>query len=236
MEAALHSPLGHCIQVSKPNDECPLTQWEYNCPATPDLFWKSVKENIQDIVTYSQQLGMAQDFYYVDIKWLLEAVTKHFLWHSEYPFQENDLELRAYISKGLKKLTFPIYKKPHWVLQNWDNMMAFMMCGMHLDREIHTAGELWDVVHQRIGSYPQTPQNKAKGSGRASKFSTKITFTAESAIEQGTSSLQQQGDQNSSDQDIREDNNNQQRQRTAGNDLNNRGSDSSSDHRASSTS
>ena len=77
------------------------------------MCWKSVKEDVQDIVTYTQQLGMAQEFHSEDIKLLLEAVTKHFLWHSEYPFQENDLELRAYISKALKKPTVSINKEPH---------------------------------------------------------------------------------------------------------------------------
>ena len=89
---------------------------------------------------------MAQEFHSEDIQLLLEAVTKHFLWHSEYPFQENDLELRAYISKALRKPTVPINKKPHWVLQNWDDIMAFMIGGTHLDREVHTVGDLSDLV------------------------------------------------------------------------------------------
>ena len=116
------------------------------------MFWKSVKEDIEDIVIYTQQLGMAQEFHSEDIKLLLEAVTTHFLWHSEYPFQEKDLELRSYISKALMKPTDPIDKEPHWVLQNWDDIMAFMMCRRYLDREVHTGGDLWDPVQQGIGS------------------------------------------------------------------------------------
>ena len=91
---------------------------------------------------------MAQEFHSEDIKLVLEAVTKHFLWHSKYTSQENDLELKAYISKALRKPTAPINKKPHWVLQNWDDIMAFMMCEMHLYREVHTAGDLSDLVQQ----------------------------------------------------------------------------------------
>ena len=102
-EKALHSPTGYSIQVSKPNNEGQLTEWEYECRAAPDVFWKSVKEDTQDIVTYTQQLAMAQKFYSEDIKLLLEAVTKHLLWHSEYPCQENDLVLRAYFRKTLRK-------------------------------------------------------------------------------------------------------------------------------------
>ena len=186
-EEALHSPVEYSIKVSKPNDESRLTEWEYDCPAALDMFWKSVKEDIQDIVMYTEQLGMAQEFHSEDIKLLLEAVTKYFLWHSEYPFQDHNLELKAYISKALKKPMVPINKEPYWVLQNWDDIMAFMMCGTHLDRKVHSAGHLSDLVQQGIGSYPQTSRNKSKGSGRVPKTSTKTTFTSESATEQGTS-------------------------------------------------
>ena len=106
-------PVGYSIEVSKPNDESRLTECEYDCPAAVDVFWKSVKEDIQDIITYTQQLGMAQEFHIEDIKLLLEALTKHFLWHSEYPFQERDLELRIYIRKALRKPTVPIKKEAH---------------------------------------------------------------------------------------------------------------------------
>ena len=63
------------LRFQKPNDESGLTEWEYDCPSAPDVFWKSVKEDIQDIVTYIQQLGMAQECHFDDIKLLLEAVT-----------------------------------------------------------------------------------------------------------------------------------------------------------------
>ena len=148
---------------------------------------------------------MAQEFHSEDIKLLLEAVTKHFLWSQEYLLQENDLELRAYISKVLEKSTVPINKEPHWVLQNWDHIIAFMMCQTHLDREVHTAGDLSDLVQQGIGSCPQTPRNKSKGSGRASKTLTKTTFTIESTTEQGTSLQQPEGDKDSGNKNTRED-------------------------------
>ena len=78
-EETLHSPVVYSIKVSKPNDQSRLTEWECDCHAAPDVFWKSVKEDIQDIVTYTQQLSMAQDFHSEDIKLLLEGVTKYFL-------------------------------------------------------------------------------------------------------------------------------------------------------------
>ena len=150
------------------------------------MFWKSVKEDIQDIMTFTQQLSVAQQFHSEDIKLLLEVVTKYFLCHSEYPFQENDLALRAYISKVLRKRIILINKELHCIFQNWDYIIAFMMCGMNLYREVHTAGDLLDLVQQGIGSYSQTPPNKGKGSSRAPKTSTKTTVTTESATEQGT--------------------------------------------------
>ena len=110
---------------------------------------------------------MAQEFQSEDINLLLEGVTMHFLWHSEYAFQDNDLELWACMSKALKKPMVRINKELHLVLQNWDYIIAFIMCGTHLDRELHTAGDLWDPVQKGIGSYLQTPRNKGKGSSRA---------------------------------------------------------------------
>ena len=94
---------------------------------------------MQDIITYTQQLGMDQEFHPEDIKLLLEAATKHLLLHLEYLFQENDLELKVYISKVLKNPTVPINKEPHWVLQDLDDIMAFIMCVMYLDGSLSTA-------------------------------------------------------------------------------------------------
>ena len=179
---------------------------------------------------------MAQEFHSEDIKLLLGGVTKYFSWHLEYPFQENDLDVRAYLSKALKKPTVSIKKELQSVLQNYDHIMLFMMCGMHLDRDVHTVGDLSDLVQQGIGSYPQTPQNKGKGSSRLPKTSTKATFVTELAIEQGTLSQLQEVEKDSGDKDTREDRNNQQEQCTSGNDPEDSGSDSFSDSGSSSVS
>ena len=152
-EEELPLSVGYSIQVAEPNDKSRLTEWEYDYTASLDAFWTSVEEDIQDILTYTQQLSMAQEFHSVDIKLLLETVTKHLLWHSEYPSQDNDFELRAYISKGFKKPTVPINKELHWELKNWDDIMAFMIYRMHLDRGVHTVEDLSDLVQQGIGSY-----------------------------------------------------------------------------------
>ena len=77
-EEALHSPVSYSRKVWKSNDEFRLTEWEYDCSAVPNMFLKSVKQDIQDIITYTHQLGMAPEFNSKDIKLSLKAVTKHF--------------------------------------------------------------------------------------------------------------------------------------------------------------
>ena len=171
-EEVLYALVDYSLEVSKPNNEFRLTEWEYTCPVAPDVFWKLVKQHIQDNVTYTQQLGMAQEFHCEYIKLLLEVVIKYFSWHSQYPCLENVLELSASINRALKKTTVPINKEPYWVLKNWHHIMAFMICGTHLEKEVHTAGDLSDLVLWGIGSYLQSPRNKGKGSGRALKTST----------------------------------------------------------------
>ena len=86
--------------------------------------------------------------------------------------------------------------------------MAFMICGRHLDREVHAAEDLSHPFQQGIGSYPQTPPNKGNGSSRAYKASTKTIFTTELATEEGTSSKKQKGNMDLSDRNIKEDRNN----------------------------
>ena len=50
-EETLHLPMGYSIKVSQSKDKSRLTEWEYDCPAALNVFWKLVKEDMQDIVT-----------------------------------------------------------------------------------------------------------------------------------------------------------------------------------------
>ena len=63
-----------------------------------------------------------------------------------------------------------------------------MMYGTYLDREVHTTEDLLDVVQKGIGSNARTTQttSKDKGNGRASKTTTKTTFSIEPATKQET--------------------------------------------------
>ena len=85
------------------------------------------------------------------------------------------------MSKVLKKTTVAIKKEPHLVLYNWDYVMALIICGTHLDREVHAAEDLLDPVQKEFGGYEQPLRNKGKGSGRALGTPTKTTSTTESA-------------------------------------------------------
>ena len=62
------------------------------------------------------------------------------------------MELRAYIGKALKKPIVSINKQPHWRLQNWDDIMAFMMYRIHLDKEVHAVADLSDPVQSDLAA------------------------------------------------------------------------------------
>ena len=62
------------------------------------------------------------------------------------------------------------------------------MCRTHMYKEVHTAGDLSDLVQQGISSYTQTLQIKGKGkdSSRVAETSIKTICTTKSATEQRT--------------------------------------------------
>ena len=82
------------------------------------------------------------------------------------------------------------------------------MCGIYLDREVHTARDLLDPVQQGIDSYPQTPWKEGKDNNREPEISTKTTFTTKLATQQGISLQKYKGNNNLSDKATREDRNN----------------------------
>ena len=78
-EEALDLLVIYSIKISKARDESRLTEWEDDCPTAPDVSWKSVKDDIQDIVMYTLQWGIAQEFHSEHIKLLPEVRRNHFL-------------------------------------------------------------------------------------------------------------------------------------------------------------
>jgi len=94
--------------------------------------WKKVQPQIQDILAFIQTLGYLHCFHPKDIQLLLEATTKHYLWHTTIPFESKDLELTTVLAERLKRPNIPQLTEPHWVLKEWDDIMSFMLCGQHL--------------------------------------------------------------------------------------------------------
>lgn len=110
-EGVLYLLVGYSIKVFKLGDMSQVTEWKHRCPTVLDVFLTLVNVDILLVETDTQQLGIAQELYSVDIKVLLDVVKKHFLLHLEYLYQKNDVELRTYIKKVLKKPFIPNHKE-----------------------------------------------------------------------------------------------------------------------------
>jgi len=93
--------------------------------------WKKVQPEIHDILAFTQTLVYLHSFHPKDIQLLLEATTKHYLWHTTIPFESNDLELTTVLAEPLKAHKIPHLTELHWVLKEWDDIMSFMLCGQH---------------------------------------------------------------------------------------------------------
>jgi len=63
------------IDVTKPEEDSPLTTWEFESPPMTEANWKKVKPPIHDILVFTQTLGYLHCFHPKDIQPLLEATT-----------------------------------------------------------------------------------------------------------------------------------------------------------------
>jgi len=126
-------PLTVCtVDVGKPEEDSPLTTWEFESPPTTEANWKKVQPQIYDILAFTQTLGYLHYFHPKDIQLLLEGTTKHYLWHTTIPFESKDLELTTVLAERLKRPKILQLTEPYWVLKEWDDIMFFMLCGQHL--------------------------------------------------------------------------------------------------------
>ena len=55
------------------------------------------------------------------------------MWKSEHNFNTEELDLSNTLSKELKRPFVNRLKKPPWLDKEWDELMAFMITGRHLD-------------------------------------------------------------------------------------------------------
>jgi len=122
----------YTMDVGKPEKDSPLTTWEFESPAMTEANWKKVQPQIYDILAFTQTLGYLHSFHPKDIQLLLEATTKHYLWHTTIPSESNHLEPTTVLAERLKRPKIPQLTEPHWVLKEWDDIMSFMLCSQHL--------------------------------------------------------------------------------------------------------
>jgi len=126
--------------------------------------WKKVQPQIHDILAFTQTLGYLHFFYPKDIKLLLEATTKNYLWHTTFPFESTDLELTTVLAEHLKRPKIPQFTEQLWVLKEWDDIMSFMLCGQHL---------LLPVVPGQFEDLPIAKRPKGQGRRDTPKTPTK---------------------------------------------------------------
>jgi len=81
----------HTVDVLKPEQDSPLTTWEFESPPMIEANWKKVQPQIHDILAFTQMLGYLHSFYPKDIQLLFEATTKHYLWNTTIAFESKDL-------------------------------------------------------------------------------------------------------------------------------------------------
>jgi len=145
----------YTVDVMKPEEDSPLTTWEFESPPMTEANWKKVQPQIHDMLAFTQTIGYIPCFHLKDIQLLLEATTKHYVWNSTIPFESKDLELTTVLAECLKRPKIPQLTEPHWVLKEWDDIMSFMLCGLHL------------LLHAVPGQFEDRPIAKQpKGQGR----------------------------------------------------------------------
>jgi len=93
----------YTVEVLKPEEDSPLTTWEFESPPMTEANWKKVQPQIHDIHAFTQTLGYFHCFPPKDIQLLLEATTKHYLWNITIPFESKDLELTMVLAELLKR-------------------------------------------------------------------------------------------------------------------------------------
>jgi len=81
----------YTVDVLKPEEDSPLTIWEFVSPAMTEANWKKVQPQIHDILAFTQTLRYLHCFHTKDLQLLLKATTKHYLWNTPIPFQSKDL-------------------------------------------------------------------------------------------------------------------------------------------------
>jgi len=65
----------YTIDIGKPEEDSPLTIWQFESPPMTKANWKKVQPQIHDILAFTQTLGYLHCFHPKDIQLLLEITT-----------------------------------------------------------------------------------------------------------------------------------------------------------------
>jgi len=97
----------YTIDVLKPEEDSPLTTWEFELPPMTEANYNKVQPQIHDILAFMQMLVYLHCFHPKDIQLLLEATTKHYFWHITIPFESKDMEPTTVLAERLKRPKIP---------------------------------------------------------------------------------------------------------------------------------
>jgi len=101
------------IDVTKPEEDSPLTTREFESPPMTEANWKKVQPQIHDILAFIQTLGYLHCFHPKDIQLFLVATTKHYLLLTTIAFESKDLDLTMVLAEHLKRPKIPQLTEPH---------------------------------------------------------------------------------------------------------------------------
>ena len=162
LDAALEPLLIFQLNITKPKEESLSHQIKVNTPPIVRSFYDQHEKELLNILKYVQTLGLVNAYYPLDFDLLAEAAIKHYLWKSEHNFNAEELDLSNTLRKELKRRFVNRLKEPPWIAREWDELMAFMITGRHLDMGPLTA--------EHIEKEPSMPgefkESCSKGKGR----------------------------------------------------------------------
>ena len=168
LDAAREPLLIFRLNITKPKDASLLHHIRVDTPPIVRSFHDQHEKELLNILKYVQTLGLVNAYYPLDIDLLAEAAIKHYLWKSEHNFKAEELDLSNTLRKELKRRFVNRLKEPPWIAREWDELMAFMITGRHLDmgpltaedmeKEQSMPGEFKESSSKGKGREPVTPQ------------------------------------------------------------------------------
>ena len=179
VDAALEPLLIFQLNITKPNEESLLHHIRIDTPPIVRSFYDQHEKKLLNILKDVQTLRRVNAYHPLDIDLLAEAAIKHYLWKSEHNFKAEELHLSNTLRKELKRPFVNRLKEPPWIAREWDELMAFMITGRHLDvgplttedieKEQRMPVGFKELSSKGKGREPVTPQ-LGEGSKRQQRF------------------------------------------------------------------